>query len=211
MATLIANGDIVLVTLVSKVNEQRAITGCHFLASGLVGVAPQYIDVAVYFDTNVTTDFKKLMSTAAKYLQTEVRRVYPLPATEAWTAQANNGIGTSATDLLPTQVCGLLKKKSDIAGRKHRGRMYLPFPGEGHNDGDGRPNGSYTGLLGTFGSTFLTTHTVPTVGATGAIVLEPVIYHPTDHTVTKVTEAIVRYKWGTQRRRSDWSSGVGAV
>src|SRR3546814_8120191 len=38
-------------------------------------------------------------------------------------------------DLLPGQVCGMVTKLTAAAGRRFRGRVYVPFPLETDNDG----------------------------------------------------------------------------
>jgi len=53
------------------------------------------------------------------------------------------GAGTGGADALPSQTAGVVRKNTALAGRKGRGRLFLPFPSEQHSTVSGAPSAAY--------------------------------------------------------------------
>lgn len=88
-------------------------------------------------------------------------------------------VGTAAGDPLPMQTQGLVRLQTStvIAGRRVRGRLFVPGPPEAENTSAGVPSGSYTTALANAGAALLAAGSTasaaviwhrPTAGAGGA-------------------------------------------
>lgn len=78
--------------------------------------------------------------------------------------------GTAAGTALPLQTQGLLRLATStvVAGRRLRGRLFIPAPEEGDNDANGVPDSGYITTITAAGSTLL---------AAGATASDPVVWH----------------------------------
>jgi hypothetical protein len=78
--------------------------------------------------------------------------------------------GTFASDALPRQTQGLVRIGTNtvVNGRRLRGRLFIPGPGEGDNDTGGTPSSGYTTAVTSAFAGLLT------VGATTSL---PVVWH----------------------------------
>jgi len=115
--------------------------------------------------------------------------------------------GTTAGSVLPPQVAGLLSFKTGLAGRKNRGRSYIPFPASSFNPGVGdigKPSAAYEALIDVIGSA-LSTVFVHTVGGLN-VNITPIIY-PADNLVGRpITRFTSASRFATCRRRSHFSA-----
>jgi hypothetical protein len=85
-----------------------------------------------------------------------------------------NGIGpgTGANSLLPTQVTGIISKKTQLATRKGRGRIYPGFPDSGFADADGNMTNAGYGVLGAIAAAWPLVDVVVVGGSSSTIVAE---------------------------------------
>lgn len=148
-----------------------------------------------------------LPATAGAWRGVGVRQVgIAQPGVEVFsTASTNAGNGTTVA--LPKQAAGIISKKTDLSGKKNRGRMYIPFPREEDNTTDGKPDPSYLTLLQFIADWFKGSpapiRTV-TVAGGGQVNVRFGIYHRSDLSFTPCTNFVVRNTWGNQRRRGDY-------
>ena len=79
-------------------------------------------------------------------------------------------VGTNAGEILPYQTQGLVRlaTSSVISGRRVRGRLFIPTPGEADNTAAGAPNATYVTDVTTAAATLL---------AAGATASDAVIWH----------------------------------
>lgn len=155
-------------------------------------------DVAAYCDAQHGPLLKSMLSGSATYYGTLIRRVFPVPlSVPAW-ENLLTGIGGRGGDPLPTQTCGLISWQTAKAGRKYRGRSFIPFPSETDSADPPQPSAAYRGFLSAIGAA---RSTPILVGAANSVRLLPVIYHRKDHTWDEILAFKIRLFWATQRRR----------
>lgn len=194
--------DVWVAVIQTRQQDQVGLCVTHWACTGQVGLGGSDVVFASILDGRITADFLQNMQSNASYEQTSVSRVRPLPPTKPVIDSTSAAAGTDATDRLPKQVSGLLTKNTAFGGPRYRGRLYMPFPSEGFNDVDGRPNGAYTGRLQTWGTQYFQGMTVTSGADTSSLV--PIIYHRDTNTWDVVTSVLVRGRWATQRRRGDF-------
>lgn len=105
--------------------------------------------------------------------------------------------GSRAGSQSPPQVSLLLKKVTASAGRRNRGRMYLPGPSESDTTQGGDVASSCVSAMGNFSGDLLTMD-----NEAGTNVGSPVLFHDTAPTTpTVITNIVAQTKVATQRRR----------
>jgi len=202
MGTPLTIGDLVRVKVGCYMGNQAAINTGHFRVDALTGAFDTVL-LAEEFDDAMEDDYKPLMTNTASYYGVGVQIISPGPLTSIDLATANTGVGTAGTAPLPTQTCGLIACRALHAGRKFRGRLYVPFPDQADMDATTyTPDAGYITTLAGLVSNWYTQQ-IFTEGA-NIITLSPVIYHRTTNTYDYVEEGFPRRKWATQRRRGNY-------
>lgn len=110
--------------------------------------------------------------------------------------------GAAVSTVISTQTSGICTLKTALAGRKYRGRFYMPFPVADNVDTDGSPNAGYVADLDTLAGDIVTDITITPAG--GSSEISPVIWHKATSTFTPVTGHTARKEWATQRRRGQF-------
>lgn len=111
-----------------------------------------------------------------------------------------NSVGAGGSSPMPYQTQGLIAWDTNlvVAGRRLRGRWFIPFPDEGDNTGTTAvPSASYIAQLNSAVTTYMST------GAGGAL---PAIWHRpspggSNGTHSAVTGGAARSYWSVQRKR----------
>lgn len=196
--------DVYRVVLLSAAGNQLAFNVRHYVVSNKLGTGATDAQFAASADTTYAAALKACMSSVAEYRGVAVGKIWPLPPTIGVTGTVGNGFGAIAGDPLPFTTSGLLNFRTGFAGRKYRGRMYVPFPPEARNDANGDPDVTYQGLLATLLAQALLTITTGVGGNTNDF--KPCIWHEATKTTDVITTGLVRKEWATQRRRSQWKS-----
>lgn len=184
---------------------QASVNRLRWAITSAVGTGVTYSDVLTEWASAFPLLFRALMSVQATYRGVGLWEVNnPLKPAPAYD-DADHGVGSVAGDVLPSQVCGLLSFEALFVGPSQRGRMFLPFPSEGSNGSGGSPSAGYVADMDALG-VICTTPVVVTNGGS-SINLDPVIYHKSSNTSTRITGHIARGAWATQRRRAERSKG----
>lgn len=200
MATQLAVGDLLEVAIVCKADEQYGLNVRHYDVTSVGGNPITVEDVAATIEGEFETAYKVALSSGATYWGVKATRIKPTRSQPA-KSFVSRGPGDVAEDLLPRQVAGVIKLKTEVGGRTGRGRAYIPFLPETYNDPDGNPEGAAITALQGIGNLLDDTFPI-TVGArTGTI--RPVLYNRKTGARTPVDGFVVRSRWGSQRRRSN--------
>lgn len=202
MATTLALGDVVRLRVASYTANQQGINVIHYRVSTSNGSGQTDLQVATAIDSNLESRYKAVLSVAARYRGVSVQKIRPLPVAFPQVVVANDGVGTVAGDMLATQVSGIVTSITNLAGPKYRGRVYIPFPGEGSSDANGIPTNAYVGNIDDIGDELFSPLSIGV--APNDIVLQPVIFHRATNTFTDITGWVSRQKWATQRRRGSY-------
>lgn len=199
-------GDIFVLRVFCRIdipglNAQNALNVLHYRASAQVGAGATELEVATKFSMDVNATYKGLIVNDATFWGVSCQKIEPLPVGDQFVTIVDRGIGSDLGEVLPTTTCGILTKRTGLAGRRNRGRVYVPFMGEGQNEPTGVPTAAYRVALGAL-AFLLVSPFVVVVGA-NQLACQPVIYHkgllPRTSDLTQIE---VRPYWATQRRRS---------
>lgn len=204
-----ALGDIWQVELQAFSSSQLAINVHWYRVITSSGSAPanEPQNYANAFDTALAPTLIACMSAdSAAYWGTRAQRWFPLPKQVfGFSANHQSNPGGAAGVFQPGQVAGVLKKYTPFAGRKYRGRAYIPFPSINAIDtGDvnSRPTVAYRNLLTSHGTALLGPITVVDGGVTDT--LAPVLFEPKTGLYTAISLYSPDDAWGTQRRRGNF-------
>lgn len=200
MAVHLVLGDIIELKVGTFCLNQAGINVLHYRVA-VPDVNITLDEVAQAFDVELAPKMKAVIAANATYYGTRAQIIHPTPVSVAFVSATAVGPGTLGNgNAMPTQVSGVATKLTDVAGRKYRGRMYLPFPGEIDDDGTtSTPTAGYVTDAEAVAS-FLLDPVAGIVGL-GAVELTPIIWHRSTSTWNEITSWRVNDKWGTQRRR----------
>lgn len=194
--------DVYSVRVYTAVNNQVGLNVLNYQCAGKVGTGATEAQIATAFDNQFAAPYKALITTSATYRGVQVQKYSPLPVAVAVSSIANSGVGTAGVSMIPTQGSGLISLRTALAGKSHRGRVYIPFPSDSDNTADGRPVAAYLTRLGTLATAMLATISAGAGGNTNTFNL--VIHSKLLNSFTLVTVATEQGRWATQRRRGDW-------
>lgn len=204
MARLILQTDVITMKIWSSDTSselQACVTTLDFVIDPTTYNAGVYDSALVaLYDGVIAATYKACLSDSVRYngVQLTYRNVRPLPLTEY--SNGNAGAGTGGVGLAPTQVRGLTKKLTALAGRQYRGRIFFPFVSAADVGITGLPAGAYTGAM----SAFITAG-YPVAGASftsagGVVKLLPVLWNRQHSTTTPITAFQYEQFFGTQKR-----------
>jgi len=193
-------GDVLRVRYVSFSVDQVAINTLHYTVISTTGAGATLQEIASAFMADVNVAYKGTQTPNSTFRGTGVRNMTP-PRTLEFTSIAGTGVGTVAANELPRQVTALFNFRTFLAGKKERGRIYLPFVPATFADGAGNSTAAattaYTALL----TAMLISRNV--VGAGGNTLLNQCIRHA-DGTMSVVQTHTYTGRFATQRRRGNY-------
>lgn len=207
MALAFSTLDLVRVRFWVKDGDQAAVNTVYYICTGPNTGGVTDLDASQSLQVQFNPLYIALLNNNAEWRGVQVQIVRTptlLPAFD----NSNPLIGTAGPIALPKQTASLVQYQSNFAGRKYRGRIYLPFPATADMALDGAPTAGYltrllaikSALEGTFFFTDLT--------GTKFIAVQQVIPHflkkgqvgPAE-SPTPVTTWTISSRWATQRRR----------
>lgn len=195
------DGDTWLLRVACITDDQAAINTYYLIVSGVVGGTVLDTDAAAAYNTLLAPLYKAVLSEEAEYYGVSLGRVLPAPKTVPAKNISARGVGDVAGDMLPGQVSGIISFATAFAGRKFRGRVFIPFPSETDNAAH-IPVAGYGTRLQALATAMLAPLTV-TAGASSAT-FTPFLFHRNDGSSTKITTMLAKRLWATQRRRGDF-------
>jgi len=199
-----AVGDILEVKFYCSQDIQLGINVRHYRIASVVGVERTRAQIASHLSGLFQSDYKGIMSTSARFEGVGVRKIRPLPISIEELYGLDAGTGNRTGDPLPLQTAGLITLRTATAGRKGRGRVYLPFPAEIDNTSTANPLAGYITALGVMADRWVG-DTVLTAGL-DVTTLTSVVYNRATGLGTNITGRRVSSFWATQRRRGDLSA-----
>lgn len=178
----------------------------YFQVTAVVGASDQLAfqssldTILIPFYTNAMTNAAYV---AGSLLQYSPANVPPnLPTINVYASTDHPG--TAGTTPLPSQTCGIYTLQTPFAGRKYRGRSYIPFPDYADSlmGAIPIPTGAYFGKVADIATVCSGSEIVTTGG--GATTIEWGVWHRATGTITLNTDFRVTQKWATQRRRGNF-------
>jgi len=201
-------GSVYELKLHSHCRDQLGLNVLHYLTKEITTSPPTEAKFAEALEAVFAPVLKPLLSAEASFLGVSVRQIVPIMGL-AQTSTLLPGVGTGGAQVLPKQVSGLIKKGTALAGKKNRGRVYIPFPSEIDNDTFGTPNAAYRLLLDAFGFQMISPRSGGPFG--GALFLPVLLHRTTPRTVEELNSYFVRPNWANQHRRGDFGRVNAAV
>lgn len=205
MAAVILLGDVYEVKFASQCAGQAGINVTHWVCNTVTGGGALDTTFASVLDTAMAPLYKLVMGANATYYGVRVQRISPLPKSLPVVAAGFTGIGGAGPGCLPTQVSGIITWQSAVAGRKYRGRSYVPFPYSGAQDTVlDAPTAAYKAALQNLANGMAGPYTPATGGGTSFMLA--CIWHRLSATVTPITNGRANQKFATQRRRGNYGA-----
>jgi len=197
-----------LVPQVSSVVEYRVFTQFqnqggvnvrHLFVASLQGSGATLQQIADKLSTDLAPLYKPMMSNTSTYRGVGTRVIWPAPASSEALSGSASGAGTVLPQALGNQVCGLLSLRTNVGGRKGRGRMYIPFPGTPDSLDALTPAAGYLAKLANLGTYVIAPITFG--AAPNTLACTPCLFNRKTFTVTFLSNFRTPAKWATQRRR----------
>ncbi len=197
----ISAGETIQLRVWTEAGEQAAVNTFYFKCQAVTGFVSD-IAITLQFDTAIAAVFKPLLQNVAVYRGTQ-GRIMKTPPPVAVIADANPGPGTAGAVGLPRQTCGIYTKRTALAGRGYRGRMYLPFPAVDDDQGGGGPTLGYMAKLDNLTLALdAFTHVVDVPGSDATLV--QVLWKGKAVSPVPIVANVPNQKWATQRRRGSY-------
>lgn len=199
MANVLAVNDILELRYVCQLGPQFSINVRHWRVKTINAGSPTDEDVAIRQESLFSADYKAVMSNSALFYGVSAQLIKPTkrPFVPSILLRGNGAVNS---DPLPPQVAGLISFRTALAGRKNRGRSYIPFAPETESGVTGQPDVVYLGNLSGLATDLSTQQTHVNGGR--SVTVEPVLYHRGTGAADLITGFTSRVSFGTQRRRS---------
>ena len=200
-----ALNDVYEVKIFCSMPRQTGLNVRHYKVTASVAPEPPASAFMDFLDQQFAAQYPPLLNTTAFYHGVSVQKILPLPKSVAITTDARRASGTGGSDPMPKQVSGVITLRTLLAGRRNRGRVFVPFPSEQSNTLEGVPTGLYGLSLIILGDFLI--QPVNIVGLPGSATYTPVLNHRTPPFGQEIlVSRVARGIWGTQRRRGDYGS-----
>lgn len=214
MAISILLGDVIEIKTYCRLRGQVGINYVHLL-SDPNGAAPNMFleQLVEHIHELITEPFTEVLTVHASYLGLSGQIVRNLTVPPDWFYDSSmvlservNAPGIVLGPAQPSQVCGMITKKTDQMGRAFRGRIYVPFPGDNAAEVDGTVTIGYRSDLQLLGDTLMPAVGFEPVGALAPVF--PIVFSPsrTEVQQPRITSTLARAKFGTQRGRGDYGA-----
>lgn len=204
-----AIGDIFVAKIVTSLLPRAdrrvvAFNLVHYVVSDEQGAGASRKQIVDTYAAAIAVPYKAIFDTEARFEGVLFQKVWPLPAEEAVSNNAVAGPGIRAAgEKMPTQICGIITKRTGGIGRRKRGRVYVPFPLEDDGGPDNLVSVNYATLLNGIGADLVLQRTYG--GGGNTTTMKCCIFHAPPAPApnfTEVTAMQTRSYWATQRRRS---------
>jgi hypothetical protein len=165
---------------------------------------PTDAQVAAALDNLAAPLYKLLIGNLTTYrgILLSYWNVTPLPVTQE--SNLNTGAGTGGATLLATQVRGIIKRLTNFAGRKYRGRLFLPFPTSTFSNTNGTPSGAYLTATANLVTALEPAAGITVAGGGGTVTLLPIIWHRVSRTYDYITGHETEAYFATQRKSGNF-------
>lgn len=120
-----AVGDVYQITVVGLHHGQQVVNVLHYQV--LVGAAADYsAELANLWSNQNLNNYRACCSAEYRCTGLLSQKVKPIPALTAVSLTIGEGTGTGSANSLPSSNSVVITKRSAIAGRTGRGRIYMP-------------------------------------------------------------------------------------
>lgn len=207
MTQLLKANDLLRTRFWVKDGDQAAVNTMYFLMTGanVGGVTDQ--DAADSLQVVFNPLYIAVLNNNAEWRGVQAQLV-TTPTSNPAIANTNPLVGTAGPIALPKQTSSLIQFQTLLAGRKYRGRIYIPFPATTAMALDGAPSATYLTNLGAIVTAISNLTFMVNVAGTKYIACQQVIPHflkkgqvGPEEQPTLVASWSNSSRWATQRRR----------
>ncbi len=142
MPITLAVGNLLRCRFWCVAGDQAAVNTMYRLVVAASGAPTTDLNAADELDFFMASFYKANMPSSCSYQGCTVQ-VVSHPPMIPQVGRAGAGAGTNGAIALPRQVSSLVSFKTASAGRRYRGRVYLPFPPVGAAELDGTMTSAY--------------------------------------------------------------------
>lgn len=188
-----AVNDIYSVQVLGTLHGQRVQCTLHYRES-VTGVGGGSTALASLADASPGNEFRIQLSNEYRYDGCLVQKIWPLPVLESVLDATAAGNGSIVQNSLPSEVAAVITKRTGLAGRKYRGRAYVPgIPVTYETD-------SQLNSTGLTGIGAIATKLATALTGSGWTFF-PTLYHRAAHTYNDLSQCTARPILRCQRRR----------
>lgn len=199
MSQPLAINDIVRLQMICADNDQASFNTVYYQVTG-VGVSVATLeDMVANFSALVAPLIKPLIYNGASFDGIIGQIISPLPLMARVLNGNDTGIGTGGAIGLARQVAGLIRLRTDFAGPGFRGRNYLPFPSNSHNQAYGLPTNAYVAAALLLATDMKAFTSVSVGGRTATVRMG--LWKRAGSVFTPITSVDAASDWATQKRR----------
>jgi hypothetical protein len=188
------------VRVIAQLDAQVSFNVMGWQCTGITGTGCTMAELASNLRANMIATYPALLTSVAQFRGVGAQQAYPPKDAESYAGGAIPG--TAGAVPLPKQIAGVLSFYDGLAGPKHRGRFYLPFPSTAQNTADGVPTAAYVTAVAAWAAGW--NAGIHVVGAGGTADFLPHILHRLTLNGTQATRYAARAIWGTQKKRGDY-------
>jgi hypothetical protein len=197
-----AVGDIIQATFGCRFGDQLGLNVRHYRSVNTIGGVVTLQALADEMAADFDNIYPTVLSGFAEFRGVMVQKIFPGPMGMPVVSSLAPVQGIVAGEPLPRQVSGLISFRTAFAGRRFRGRSYIPFPAEASNDADSTPVNAYLTQMGVLALEFLQPRSVTEGAFTEQF--QPTLWHRDTMTDDPILTATVNDAWATQRRRGSF-------
>ena len=201
MSYPIATGDFVQISTHCFAGNQESVNTCYYLCGGVSGGGINDSQVAQLFTALVAASYKAWMPDTASFSYGACQIVSPIRRPEQ-VYGGSAGVGTFGDTLTPTQTSGIIQKKTNLASRRGRGRIYPGFPSANAVGLNGQMIALAFTRLTAIAAAWPTVW-IPTVGG-ASVTLSAFVIDAAFTGGSEVTDWNPLQLWATQRRRGEF-------
>lgn len=194
--------DILEVKLFTEFEDQLGVNVIHTKVIAVAGTGADFSAALTYLWSTYRPHWRALVNNNCRVARISIQKVFPLPRGAAAYDDTSATDGTGGADPIPAQVSGIITRFTALAGRKYRGRVYIPFPATVFNATDDTPSAAYVTALDLFADDITGTDEIGAGGNT--FQMQSCIFHRADNTSTPTLNWRSNKKWATQRRRGNY-------
>lgn len=195
-------GDILESRFVCVAGVQVGINVRHWERTQATGGDVSNSSVGIALLNRLMPLYQAVISSVSAVSGIGITKIHPLPRGMESVSTFGANMGQVAGDILPLQVSGLITVRSALAGPGGRGRIYIPFPGETDNDGNGHPVITHTDRMSSLAAGYFTSLLVTEGPITNTFNAR--IWKRMARVAVPVTSMTARPNWATQRRRGEF-------
>jgi len=205
-------GDLFLLAGRVSLNNQIGEIRCHMVVTGVGGASLSTQDIATGFAQTCDMTLPGQMPTQVTVDEPIAEKISLISGKVVESARGLSAfpVGLVAGGCVPTQVAAVVTKRSGVAGRAYRGRLYWPFLPDAFTDAQGELTAIAAANVEAATQALFNPFTI-TLGPNSVSFIPVIVHAVTDDNPLPLTyQPVILFscslRLGTQRRRGDYGA-----